>query len=167
MSVFDAEIQELAERVINSARDAGTTLGCVESCTGGLVGGALTGVPGSSDAFMGGLVTYANESKVRLVGVERETLEEHGAVSSQVAARMAMGGLAVLGVDRCVSVTGIAGPSGGSEEKPVGTQWFGLAIKGEEGVRCSMAEFDGDRNEVRRQAIVMALRFLEVVDGRD
>lgn len=166
---FDAEVQELAARVIDSAREHGKTLGCVESCTGGLIGAALTAVPGSSDVFVGGLTTYSNEAKVRLVGVDRDKLEEEGAVSSPVAAHMAMGGMAVLGVDRCVSVTGIAGPGGGTEDKPVGTVWFGLAIKGDEQVKCSLGQFgeSGGRDEIRREATMMALRFLEVVEGRD
>lgn len=173
--MFDAEVQELAARVIDSAREHGKMLGCVESCTGGLIGAALTAVPGSSDVFIGGLTTYSNEAKIRLVGVDRTKLDEEGAVSSPVAAHMAMGGMAVLGVDRCVSVTGIAGPGGGTEDKPVGTVWFGLAIKGEEQVKCSLGQFGGDqeqdnggdRDGIRREAVMMALRFLEVVDGRD
>ncbi|MBO6513324.1 MAG: CinA family protein [Phycisphaerales bacterium] len=168
--VFDDEVLELAARVIDSAREHGKMLGCVESCTGGLIGAALTSIPGSSDVFAGGLTTYSNEAKVRLVGVDRGQLEEHGAVSSPVAAHMAMGGMAVLGVDRCVSVTGIAGPGGGTEDKPVGTVWFGVAIKGEAQVKCALGEFgrDGeDRDGIRREALLMALRFLEVVEGRD
>lgn len=165
--MFDDEVLDLAARVIDSARERGVMLGCVESCTGGLIGAALTAVPGSSDVFAGGLTTYSNEAKVRLVGVDREKLEEHGAVSSPVAAHMAMGGMAVLGVDRCVSVTGIAGPGGGSEDKPVGTVGCGLAMRGEAQVKCSLGQFDGDRDGVRREAMLMGLRFLEVVDGRD
>ncbi|MFK7760068.1 MAG: CinA family protein [Phycisphaerales bacterium] len=164
MNIFDQEILNTAQQVLELAASKGLRLGCVESCTGGLVGGALTTVPGASDAFAGGLVTYEDEAKVRLVGVDREALEKHGAVSSPVAAHMAMGGMAVLGVDRCVSITGIAGPGGGSDDKPIGTVWFGLAMKGDEQVRCSLAEFDGSRDEIRREAVLMALRFLEAND---
>lgn len=161
MSVFDAEILEAASRVIANAKAQGITLGCVESCTGGLVGGALTAVEGSSAAFSGGLTTYSDEMKRRLVGVQQEALEEHGAVSSQVAAHMAMGGMSVLGVNRCVSVTGIAGPGGGSEDKPVGTVWFALAVGGAEEVRCSLARFEGDRDQVRMQSVQTALAILD------
>ena len=107
-------------------------------------------------------MTYSNETKVRLVGVDREALDKHGAVSSPVAAHMAMGGMSVLGVDRCVSITGIAGPGGGSEDKPVGTVWFGLATKGNHEVKCTLAQHEGDRHEVRTQAVELALRMLDV-----
>jgi len=159
--IFNEEILESAARVIANAKAQGITLGCVESCTGGLVGGALTAGEGSSAAFGGGLITYSNELKNRLVGVQRETLDEHGAVSSQVAAHMAMGGASVLGVNRVVSVTGIAGPGGGTEDKPVGMVWFGLAIGGVEEVKCSLAQFDGDRDEVRMQSVLTALAILD------
>ncbi|MBL4810204.1 MAG: CinA family protein [Phycisphaerales bacterium] len=165
MSVFDDEILEAASRAIANAKAQGVTLGCVESCTGGLVGGALTAISGSSEVFAGGLVTYSDEMKNRLVGVQREVLDEHGAVSSQVAAHMAMGGVSVLGVNRCVSITGIAGPGGGSDEKPVGTVWFGLAVGGAHEVKCSLANFEGEglggRDEVRMQAVLTALSLLD------
>ncbi len=161
MSVFDDEIVEAASKVIANAKAQGLTLGCVESCTGGLVGSALTAIPGSSEAFAGGLITYSNQLKNRLVGVGHETLEQHGAVSSQVAAHMAMGGLSVLGVHRCVSITGIAGPDGGTEDKPVGTVWFGLAIGGIDEVKCSLANFQGDREQVRIQSVLTALVILD------
>ncbi|MEQ9207491.1 MAG: CinA family protein [Phycisphaerales bacterium] len=155
------ETRELAQRVITNAASQGITLGCVESCTGGLVGGALTDIPGSSAAFGGGLITYSNDMKRRIVGVQQEALDSHGAVSSQVAAHMAMGGMSVLGVHRCVSITGIAGPDGGTEDKPVGTVWFALAIGGQEEVRCSLAQFDGGREAVRAQAVLTALSLLD------
>ncbi len=162
MMEIDEAIIELATQVIEHAKSQGVTLGCVESCTGGMLGSVLTSIPGSSDAFAGGLMTYSNETKVRLVGVDREALDKHGAVSSPVAAHMAMGGMSVLGVDRCVSITGIAGPDGGSEDKPVGTVWFGLATKGNHEVKCTLAEYEGDRHDVRTQAVELALRMLDV-----
>lgn len=167
MSMFDEEILESAAQVIANAKAQGLTLGCVESCTGGLVGGALTAAPGSSAAFAGGLITYSNQLKNRLVGVGHETLEQHGAVSSQVAAHMAMGGLSVLGVNRCVSITGIAGPDGGTEDKPVGTVWFALAIGGVEEVKCSLANFEGDRDAVRMQSVLTALAILDPDEGNE
>ncbi len=163
--VFSDEILEAAARVIANAKARGVTVGCVESCTGGLVGGALTAISGASDAFAGGLMTYSDELKNRLVGVQRETLDEHGAVSSQVAAHMAMGGVSVLGVNRSVSITGIAGPGGGTEDKPVGTVWFGLAVGGQEEVKCSLAQFDGDREAVRMQSVLTALSLLDPGEG--
>ncbi len=161
MSVFDDEISQLASVVIANAKDHKVTLGCVESCTGGLVGGALTSIAGASEAFSGGLITYSDQIKKRIVGVQQEALDQHGAVSSQVAAHMAMGGLSVLGVHRCVSITGIAGPDGGTEDKPVGTVWFALAIGGQEEVKCSLAQFDGDRDAIRHQAVFTALTLLD------
>jgi len=163
--VFSEEMLEAAARVITNAKAHGVTVGCVESCTGGLVGGALTAVGGASAAFGGGLITYSNELKNRLVGVQRKAIEEHGAVSSQVAAHMAMGGCSVLGVNRVVSVTGIAGPDGGTEDKPVGTVWFGLAIGGQEEVKCSLAQFEGGRDEVRMQSVLTALSLLDPGEG--
>jgi len=165
MSLFAEEILEAATQVIGNAKAQGITLGCVESCTGGLVGGALTAIEGASDAFSGGLVTYSNDMKKRLVGVQQEALDQHGAVSSQVAAHMAMGGMSVLGVHRCVSVTGIAGPGGGTEDKPVGTVWFALAIGGSEEVKCSLAQFEGDRNAIRMQSVLTALALLDPGEG--
>ncbi len=159
------EIHELtvekASRVITHAKAHDATIGCVESCTGGMLGSVLTSIEGSSDAFEGGLVTYSNEVKTRLVGVTEEILEEHGAVSSQTAAAMAMGGLAVLGVDRCVSITGVAGPGGGTEDKPVGIVWFGIANKGEPNVKCALTQLEGDRHSIRLQAVDLALSMLD------
>ena len=167
MMQVDDKILELASLVIEHAKAKGVMLGCVESCTGGLLGAILTSIPGSSDAFAGGLITYSNETKVRLVGVDREALEKHGAVSSPVAAHMAMGGMSVLGVDRCVSITGVAGPGGGTEDKPVGTVWFGLATKGSHEVKCSLGDFKGEdfgggRHGIRMQSVELALRMLDV-----
>lgn len=165
MSMFDNEIFEAASRVIDHARAQGITLGCVESCTGGLVGGALTAISGSSDAFSGGLMTYTNALKMRLVGVQQETLDQHGAVSSQVAAHMAMGGVSVLGVNRVVSITGIAGPGGETEDKPIGTVWFALSIGGVDEVKCSLANFTGDRDSIRMQSVLTALAILDPGEG--
>ena len=167
MMQIDDSIIELATQVIDHAKEKGVKLGCVESCTGGLLGSILTSIPGSSDVFEGGLMTYSNETKVRLVGVDREALEKHGAVSSPVAAHMARGGISVIGADRCVSITGIAGPGGGTEDKPVGTVWFGLATKGSHEVKCSLGDFDGadfggGRHGIRMQSVELALRMLDV-----
>jgi nicotinamide-nucleotide amidase len=106
------------------------TLATAESCTGGLISHRITNVPGSSAVFTHGFITYANEAKTGLLGVSAADIAEHGAVSETVARQMAEGALRVSGGDIAVSVTGIAGPGGGSEEKPVGTAWVGLARKG-------------------------------------
>jgi nicotinamide-nucleotide amidase len=131
-----------------------------ESCTGGGVAAAITGVPGSSAVFAGGVVSYANEAKRDVLGVKAETLAEYGAVSAQTAAQMAQGVLSLMKCDLAVSLTGIAGPGGGSAEKPVGLVWFGIADGG--GVRTEKAIFPGDREEVRRRAVVHALGMLTV-----
>ncbi|MCL2756851.1 MAG: CDP-diacylglycerol--glycerol-3-phosphate 3-phosphatidyltransferase [Coriobacteriia bacterium] len=151
-------------RVINLARARGYTIGTAESCTGGLVAAALTDVPGASDVFRGAVVSYANEVKEALLGVSHQILETVGAVSSQTACAMALGALSTLGVDMAVSVTGIAGPQGGSREKPVGTVWFARACRGDtiEALKAEMHLFCGDREGVRSQATAQALRlFIE------
>jgi nicotinamide-nucleotide amidase len=118
----------LSELVLREARRAGVKIATVESCTGGLIASQLTDVAGSSDVFVGGWVTYANEMKVGQVGVREETLQAHGAVSGATAIEMAKGGLRESGASMCISVTGIAGPGGGSEHKPVGTVHIAVAM---------------------------------------
>ena len=113
--------------VVRLARASGKTIATAESCTGGLVAGRITNVPGSSAVFRYGWVTYANEAKTAELGVPAELLARHGAVSAEVARAMAEGALRASGADVAVAVTGIAGPDGGSTEKPVGLVWFGLA----------------------------------------
>ena len=137
-------------------------MSCAESCTGGLVQGALTSVPGSSDAFLGGVVTYSNEAKRKILGVPPEILERHGAVSAECARAMAEGALRLYGTDLAVSVTGIAGPEGGSAEKPVGTVWFAVARVGGGGVQSSafLRHLRGDRDGVRERAVGCALSAL-------
>ena len=152
----------LQEAVLHEARTGGLTVSCAESCTGGLVQGALTSVPGSSDAFLGGVVTYSNEAKRKILGVPPEILERHGAVSAECARAMAEGALRLYGTDLAVSVTGIAGPEGGSAEKPVGTVWFAVARVGGGGVQSSafLRHLRGDRDGVRERAVGCALSAL-------
>ena len=131
------------------------TLATAESCTGGLVAGAITAISGSSAVFTHGFVTYANEAKTQMLGVPEAMLATHGAVSAQVAQAMAEGAHARAGTHAAISVTGIAGPDGGSTEKPIGTVWFGLAS-----AAGSVAEhrlFVGNRDEIRSQAVAFAL----------
>lgn len=131
-----------------------------ESCTGGGVASAITDVPGSSAVFAGGVVSYANEVKHDVLGVKEETLAEFGAVSAETAAQMAAGVRSLMKCDLAVSLTGIAGPGGGSAEKPVGLVWFGLADG--RGVRTEKAIFSGERDEVRHKAVIHALGMLTV-----
>ncbi len=138
----------------------GWKLALAESCTGGLVCATLTELPGSSDWFERGYITYSNQAKTECLGVPEELLQTDGAVSESVAKAMAQGAQINAGVDLAVSITGIAGPSGGSEVKPVGTVCFGWAIKnvaGENITTCQTKLFSGDRQSIRQQATEHAL----------
>ena len=157
-------LDELASRVIEIFREKGLSLALAESCTGGMIAETITNVAGASDIFYGSAVTYVNSAKEHILGVARETLEKHGAVSSECAEEMACGARSVYGADVAMSVTGIAGPGGGSEAKPVGTVWFGLATK--DGVETFRRRFDGDRAAVRRQTVEEVLRRLAEAGAR-
>ena len=150
--------ESLAAAVIHSATEKGITIATAESCTGGLVSAALTSVPGSSQVFRGGFVTYSDETKSLLAGVGRNTLQAHGAVSAETARELASGVRERLAADIAVAVTGIAGPSGGSADKPVGLVWF--AAETSHGSRTEKKHFFGDRDGVRRRATVFALDLL-------
>ena len=128
--VFATDERPLPEIVLTLARERGLTLATAESCTGGLVAGELTSIAGSSDVVVGGAVTYSNQLKERLLGVPAELLERHGAVSAEVAEAMAAGARERLGADVAVSVTGVAGPGGGTPEKPVGLVFLHVAAAG-------------------------------------
>lgn len=157
--MIDDEARELAQTLIKLCTEKGLTLGTVESCTGGLIGATLTAIDGSSTAFMGGLITYANDIKHRLADVPTETIETHGAVSEQTAIAMAQGGRKHLDVDLCVSVTGIAGPQGGTAEKPVGLVHFAVASKA--GTVHEKHEFGSiGRDEIRLSTVHTALKML-------
>lgn len=154
------DLTDLATRVLAAARAKGLRLGTVESCTGGLIAGALTEIAGSSDVVEGGIVTYSNDLKMLLVGVPAETLAAHGAVSAQTAAAMVGGLLArVPTVDLAVAVTGIAGPGGGSAEKPVGLVYLACQRRGN-AVQVERQIFPGDRAEIRRATVNRALQML-------
>ena len=157
--MLDREILELAERVLDTSRGRGWRLATAESCTGGLVAAALTAIAGSSDVVERGFVTYSNEAKNELLGVAPEILAMHGAVSAEAAAAMAAGALARAPVDLAVSTTGIAGPGGGSQEKPVGLVYLGLAVR-EGAPRTERHVFPGDRTRIRRAALIRALELL-------
>ena len=153
-------MERVAENLVDLLKAQGLTCATAESCTGGGVGSAITAVPGSSAVFLGGVISYANEVKRDVLGVKAETLATVGAVSPETAAQMAEGVRRLLGADLAVSLTGIAGPDGGSDEKPVGLVWFGLATR--TGVRTEKAIFRGDRAAVRRAAVIHALGMLTV-----
>lgn len=157
-------LDELASRVIEIFREKGLSLALAESCTGGMIAETITNVAGASDIFYGSAVTYVNSAKEHILGVARETLEKHGAVSSECAEEMACGARRVYGADVAMSVTGIAGPGGGSEAKPVGTVWFGLAAKDD--AETFRRRFDGDRAAVRRQTVEEVLRRLAEAGAR-
>lgn len=147
-----------AERLLEAARAAGAKVATAESCTGGLVAGAITDVPGSSDIFDRGFVTYSNAAKTELLGVDPGLIERHGAVSEEVARAMAEGALAQSRADVAVSVTGVAGP-GGSEAKPEGMVCFGLATP--EGTRTETVRFGAlGRGRVRSASVEHALGLL-------
>ena len=140
-------------------REKGLTLGVVESGTGGLISHLITNVPGSSNYFKGSVTAYANDIKRKIIGVKSATLEQHGAVSPQVAMEMAGGGKKVLGVDICLADTGIAGPGGGTLEKPVGLFYIGLAHQG--GAFSRRYQFHGTREENKQSAAEAALTWLK------
>jgi nicotinamide-nucleotide amidase len=143
-------------------RDRSLSFTTAESCTGGMIGALVTGIPGSSAVYLGGFVTYHNDTKTELLGVERTVLARHGAVSRETALAMAEGARERTGADLAVAVTGIAGPSGGSAEKPVGTVWIGIAA-GVDRTYAWKYIFTGNRDRVRKKAAVTALLLTESV----
>ena len=151
----------LAARVLATARARAMKIITAESCTGGLIGAEFTSVAGASDVYDGGFITYSYAAKTAELGVPETMLGEHGAVSAPVARRMAEGALARSAgrAQIAISVTGIAGPGGGTEDKPVGLVWFGLAIKGQETITKSLV-FKGNRETVRSQTVDYALEMI-------
>ena len=164
--------RELPMEVGDALRNREETLAVAESCTGGLIGAAITAVPGASDYFDSGLTTYAYDAKRRELGVSREALDEHGAVSEAVAREMARGVRDVADVSWGVATTGVAGPTGGTEQNPVGTVYIAIAYAGPWGSESSFATvsryvFDGDRAAVRAKTVEQALEdLLEAIEHR-
>jgi nicotinamide-nucleotide amidase len=156
--LFGEDERSVAEIVLELCRARGHTLATAESCTGGLVAARLTAVPGSSDVFLGSVVAYANEVKESSLGVPEEVLREHGAVSAEAAAAMAQGVRARLGADVGVAVTGVAGPGGGTEDKPVGLVFAHAA--GPEGEKSVRTELPGDRDMIRGRATAASLHLV-------
>ena len=154
----------LAAQLGAQLKASGATFATAESCTGGLIGAVTTANSGSSAYYVGGLVTYANSAKTALCSVSEKDLASVGAVSEEVACQMALGARQALGSTWAVSVTGVAGPDGGSAEKPVGTVWIGLAGPG--GVSARLYHFEGNREAVRFGTVAAALRrLLEQLEG--
>lgn len=154
--MIDSETLAEAESVLAACRARGWMLATAESCTGGLIAAALTAIAGSSDVVDCGFVTYSNEAKARMLGVDPSVIARVGAVSEEVARAMAEGALARSSAHLAASVTGIAGPGGGSPDKPVGLVWFGFAQRGQV-IRCERRVFPGDRAAVRRASVMLVL----------
>ncbi|HML29875.1 MAG TPA: CinA family protein [Hyphomicrobium sp.] len=159
--MFPPDVLANAKRVIDALRTQNRKLTTAESCTGGLVAAAITAIPGSSDVFFGGFVTYSNDAKEQLIGVDTDLIKHHGAVSEAVAHAMADGAIRTTGADLAVSITGIAGPGGGSPHKQVGLVYIGVASVFD--APCVERHMFGDagRDEVRLASLRAALRLLE------
>ena len=159
----------LEERLGGLLRERGLRLAVAESCTGGLIASRITDVAGSSDYFEAGVVAYSNRAKQTFLSVPAESIQAHGAVSREVAEKMAEGASAAAGADIGLSVTGIAGPTGGSPEKPVGTVYMGLAVKTENrtGTFFRKFQFGGGRLEIKAQTSSEALQFvIDLLEGK-
>lgn len=158
MTDLTSKVQLVADNLLRQ----GASLCVVESCTGGGLGGAITSLPGSSAWFYGGFITYANEAKMKHVYVRESTLQQSGAVSEDCVKEMANGGMIASNTSCCLSISGVAGPDGGTPGKPVGTVWMGLAIR-HKAIEAFEFHFEGDRASIREQAIQKALEILSNV----
>ena len=156
-------IRELAGALVAELTAAGKAVATAESCTGGWVAKAITDVPGSSAVIGYGIVSYSNGAKESMLGVKIITLEEHGSVSEAVVQEMADGALNLSGADIAVAVSGVAGPDGGTEEKPVGTVWFAWADRTGGSPVCKRHHLRGDRETIRSQTVVLALQGLREI----
>jgi nicotinamide-nucleotide amidase len=153
--IYSSENESIEQVVVKSLKEKGLKLVTIESCTGGLVGTKITDVSGASEVFLGGIITYSNEFKINLCDVSSETLDQFGAVSSGVAKEMAEGGLQKYHADIAVSITGIAGPTGETEDKPVGLVYIGIATK--EKTYATRFNFIGNREKIRELSAKNAL----------
>jgi nicotinamide-nucleotide amidase len=153
-------IGALSEALVGELLAAGKTVSVAESCTGGWIAKSITDISGSSGCFGYGLVSYSNGAKESLLGVKPATLEKHGAVSEATVREMAEGALRLSGADFAAAVSGVAGPDGGSEEKPVGTVWFAWATRSAHGADIAAEKrlIKGDREQIRAQTVVIALQ---------
>ena len=153
-------INKLAQALVDELDKASKAVATAESCSGGWIAKAITDVPGASQVFHYGIVSYSNGAKESLLGVKLDTLEQHGAVSEATVEEMADGALHLSGADVAVAVSGVAGPDGGSEDKPVGTVWFAWAVRdgASAKITTSCEHFDGDRDLVRELTVAHALQ---------
>ncbi len=156
---MNAEINERSNLLAELLRERHKTLALAESCTGGWIAKVLTDIAGSSEWFLGGVVSYSNAAKYELLGVDEASLEKYGAVSGQVAEQMVEGAQRVFSASLALSVTGVAGPTGGSAEKPLGLVWFGFKQASEDAVLVKQV-FNGSREQIRQQAVSFALQLL-------
>ncbi len=156
------EVASFSVELVAALSNAGKSVATAESCTGGWIAKAITDVDGSSTCFGYGVVSYSNDAKVSLLGVHPHTLAKHGAVSRQTVSEMSTGALDLSGADIAVAVSGIAGPGGGSSSKPVGTVWFGWASRAAKAVNVDteLHLFDGERDDVRRETVALAIKGL-------
>lgn len=159
IDLFPADIKDLSLRLKELCLDGKVKIALAESCTGGLIGGAVTEIAGSSAYFQGTAGTYSNEAKEKILFVSPEVIAKHGAVSSECAEAMAEGALKLYEANMVISVTGVAGPDGGSEEKPVGTVWFGIAGTGRS-PSSFRKNFSGERSTIRMETVRVALKTL-------
>ena len=156
----DHTIFEESKALVRELVASGTVIATAESCTGGWISKAITDIAGSSDIFGYGIVSYSNHAKAKMLGVSRETLDKDGAVSRAVVIEMAEGALERSGADIAVAVSGVAGPTGGTPEKPVGTVWFAWGVRDGDEVRTEseVEQFTGDRDRIRELTVLHALR---------
>lgn len=156
----DPAINELATTLVGELNEKNRAVATAESCTGGWIAKALTDVPGSSGCFAYGIVSYSNGAKESILGVRNSTLAEHGAVSEPVVREMAEGSLRLSGADISVAVSGVAGPDGGNDAKPVGTVWFAWSMRGPRGITTDtdLQRFEGNRESIRMQTVIHGLK---------
>ncbi|ODQ08050.1 MULTISPECIES: nicotinamide-nucleotide amidase [Enterobacterales] len=154
------EMTRLSIEVGKALLEKKSTITTAESCTGGWIAKVITDISGSSEYYHRGFVTYSNEAKHEMIGVDKQTLLKYGAVSEEVVLQMAKGALTTANADFAVSVSGIAGPGGGSEEKPVGLVWFGFAMKTSTGIQTKAKHciFNGSREQVRAESVIFSLK---------
>ena len=164
--VSDEELHQLAGELGELLRARNWMLATAESCTGGWVGQLVTALPGSSQWYERGFITYANAAKIEMLGVPAATIDEHGAVSEQTASAMAAGALAHSHAQAALAISGIAGPGGGTRQKPVGLVCYGWALA-DGTVMSSTCRLDGDREEIRSRAVAAAMRgLIELMGGK-
>lgn len=166
MSLFSSSLLSAAQKILAEAEKKKLHIATAESCTGGLISSCLTETPGSSRVFDRGFVTYSNDAKMTNLNVSRKTLADFGAVSAEVALEMAEGALSASSADIAVSVTGVAGPDGGTNQKPVGLVYIGVSLRSNGDTQVSKNAFSGDRSAIRLQTVETVFKLLqEAIDA--